>query len=378
KHGLTADHAFGFSAYGIFYTVGLHDYNRGIEYGKLGFKIIDKLGATKQLVRTTFVYNTLLRHWTSPLQDTLTPLLDGYSNGLESGDLDYAAFNLHILDLHYLFTGKELSELKINLEKNNQIIGDLNQQYIHIIHSIMSEGITNLIDPRENSIELTGKFINADKSEQLWIREENNAALAVFYVTKVLLSGIFNRYSSGLENMRQYRKYQESIQGAVLTRYATMFDTLCRAMLYPEVSLLKKITYRIRIKLNQIQIKHWKKHAPSNTSHFYYAAEAVIAWRIKNNTDLAINKFKIALEHCVRPDDLMVEGLIHEQAAIFYRARGYMKTGETHLKAAYAAFAGWGANALLVKLREEYPDIDFELETTQQPPPTNAPMTSPT
>jgi len=364
KHGLTADHAFGFSAYGIFHTAGLQDYDKGIEFGKLGFQIIDKLGATKQLVKTTFVYNTLLRHWKSPLQDTLAPLLDGYSNGLESGDLDYALFCLFIHDLHGIFTSKELSELKCDLEKHNLIIRDLNQQYIHILHSMMTDGITNLIEPRENPIELSGKFIDAEKSEQLWIDEENNAALAVFYFSKIVLSGAFSRYSTGLENIRQYRKYQDSLQGSVTTRYVVIYETICKAMLYPEVSFLKKIAYRIRIKFNQIQLKRWTKYAPANTKHYYHATEAMIAWRIKNDTELTIHHINIALEHCVRPVDFLVEGIIHEHAAIFHRTRGYMKTGEIHLKAAYAALSGWGAHALLAKLRKDYPDVDFEQETT--------------
>jgi len=342
----------------------LQDFDKGIEFGKLGFQIIDKLGATKQLVRATFVYNTLLRHWKSPLQDTLVPLMDGYASGLESGDLNYAAFCLLIHDLHGLFTSKEISELKNDVEKNNKIIRDLNQQYIHILHSIMCEGIINFIEPKENPIELSGTFIDAEKSEQLWIDEENNAALAVFYIAKATLSLAYNKYSTGLENIRQYTKYQDSLQGAVTTRYKVIFETFFRTMLYPELSLLKKLAYRIRIKINQIQLKRWTKHAPSNTKHYYYATEAMIAWRIKNDTELTIRNFDIALEHCVRPGDLMVESIIHEHAAIFHRNRGYMKTGETHLKAAYAVYASWGADALLAKLRKEYPEVDFETQTT--------------
>ena len=41
----------------------------------------------------SILLNGMLRHWYSPIQTTLQPLLEGYQSGLENGDVESAAYN---------------------------------------------------------------------------------------------------------------------------------------------------------------------------------------------------------------------------------------------------------------------------------------------
>ena len=62
------------------------DPHRGREMGKAAELIVAKPGMSRTKSRTIFKVHGFIYHWTSSLQATLDPLLEGYRIGLEIGD----------------------------------------------------------------------------------------------------------------------------------------------------------------------------------------------------------------------------------------------------------------------------------------------------
>ena len=104
-----------------------------------------RLGARAQECITIFVYNALVRHWVAPLKETIAPMLEGYRIGMETGDLDFAAFNLFLSNVHSVFSGMDLTELSDRMAKHSQIIAGINQRHALTLQSITWQTILNLM-----------------------------------------------------------------------------------------------------------------------------------------------------------------------------------------------------------------------------------------
>jgi predicted ATPase len=106
KYGNTPVSSYAYATYGLILSgevVG--DVKSGYQFGQLALRLLDKFNAKELKARTLFIVNYFIRHWQDHLGETLTPLLDAYLIGLETGDLEYAAYSANVYSYHCLCTG---------------------------------------------------------------------------------------------------------------------------------------------------------------------------------------------------------------------------------------------------------------------------------
>ena len=357
RFGLTPEHAFDFAAFGIVLGAGLWDFERADEYGKLGLKLMEKLGARDQECRIIFVYNALVRHWKYPSKDSIEPLLEGYRIGLETGELDFASFNLFVSDTHHIFSGLELSELERNMERNNKIIAGLKQGHALTLQSITWQAILNLLGRCDNPLEVTGKAIEGEKLLPIWESAGNRAALSVYWFVKIIMCSLYNEYPQALKACDQYRKYMESQQGVLINKYAVLLDTIARLMTYKDASVATKIKHRALIRINELKMRAWAKSAPMNCLHMYHSMRAMYAWIIHGDIEKAENIFRTVIELCRKYEDFVVEGIADEIIARLFLSIGEEEKARHYIADAYRCYSKWGATGLINKLTKMYPDL---------------------
>jgi len=354
---VTPENAFAFSGFGIVLAVGLWDFTGAIEFGKLGLRLMEKIGARDQECRTIFVYNALVRHWKYPMKDSIKPMLEGYRIGMETGDLGFATFNLFFTEVHHLFTGMELSELEKYMERNNRIIAGLKQGHTLTLQSITWQSILNLLGRCDNPVELTGKAIDAEKLLPLWQSDENRAALSVYWFVKAIMYSVYSEYPLALKASDEYRKYMDAQQGVLINKYAVLLDSVARLMTYKDASLATKIKHHVLIKVNQLKMWAWARSAPMNCLHMYHSMRALYAWVIQGDLEKAENIFKMVIQICRRYEDFIVEGIAAEIIAGIHSSIGDEKKAKHYMTEAYGCYSKWGAVGLMNKLTRMYPDL---------------------
>ncbi len=357
RYGLAPEHGFAVASYGILLAAGLWDFKGSIEFGQLGLKLIEKLGARDQECRTIFVYNAIVRHWSFPLRETIPPLNEGYGTGMETGDLGFASFNLFLSDVHHLFSCKELSELDAIMSKNNQIIVGLNQKYNLTLQSLTWQAVLNLRGQCDDPIKVSGKAIDGEALLPAWENTNNRAALAVFWFVKTIMCVVYNDFALAVKASDQYKKYSASMLGIVINLYAVFCDSMARLFTYNDFSLSEKMKCRATIVMNQLKMKKWSASAPTNGLHMYYLVEALRSWLIQANTKKAESLFERAIHLCKKHEDIIIEGIASEYAIKFFQAAGNEKKANDYKAAAYSCYSRWGATGLLNKLNRMYPDI---------------------
>jgi len=357
KYGLAPEHAFAFAGFGIVQAAGLWDFKSAIAFGKMGLKLVEKLDARDQAARTVFVYNALVRHWKYPMKDSIEPMIEGYKVGLETGDLGFATFNLYFTEVHYIFTGRELSDLEKYMERNNRIIAGMKQGHTLTLQSMTWQAILNLLGRCDNSVKLTGKAIDAEKLLPSWEETENLAALSVFWFVKLILYSLFSEYKMALKASDEFRKYMDSQQGVLINKYAVLLDSVARLKVYKNASLPEKIRHRVLLKINELKIRAWAKAGPMNCSYMYTAIKALYAWVIRGNLAKAEKLVELAVRQCREYGDFVVEGIASEIMAGEYRSIGENEKAKRFLDRAGICYSTWGATGLLNKIRKMYPEL---------------------
>ncbi len=354
---LVPENAFAFAGFGIVLAAGLFDFKGAIKFGKLGLKLVEKLGARDQEAKTIFVYNALVRHWKYPMKESIEPMLEGYRIGLETGDLGFATFNLYFTEVHQIFTGRELSELEKYMQRNNKGIAGLKQGHTLTLQSLTWQAVLNLLGRCDNPVELTGKATEGESLLPSWEQSGNRAALSVYWFVKLIMCSVFNEYKMALKASDEFRKYMDAQQGVLINKYAVVLDAVARLMAYKEASFFNKIRHRVLIGIDQLKMRAWAKSAPMNCSYMYNLMQALYIWIIHENLEKAEKYFELAIKQCREYENFVVEGIASEIIAGIYRSIGDEKKAKHYMAETHACYSKWGATGLLNKITKMYPDL---------------------
>lgn len=357
KYGLAPEHPFAFAGFGIVQAAGLWNFDTAIKFGQLGLKLLKILGVREQESRTIFVYNALVRHWKYPMKDSIEPLLEGYRIGMETGDLGFATFCLIFTEVHYIFTGRELSDLNQYMERNNKFIAGLKQGHTLTVQALQWQTVLNQLGENDNPLALTGRAIDGEKMLPSWESTQNRGALSVYWFCKLIVCSLFSEYKLALKASDEYRKYMDSQQGVLINRYAVILDSVARLKVYKNASLREKIKHRLLIKINELKMRAWAKAAPMNCSYMHTSMKALYAWVMHGNLVEAEKWVELAIRQCREYGDFIVEGIVCEIMAAEYRSIGENEKARTYMAGALECYKKWGAVALINKINKMYPEL---------------------
>ena len=86
KHGANASTVDGFANFGLLLCGAFGELKRGREMAKAVELLLENPLNRRMASRAVFIPQSLIMHWTSPIQLTLAPLLNGYQSGFEIGE----------------------------------------------------------------------------------------------------------------------------------------------------------------------------------------------------------------------------------------------------------------------------------------------------
>ncbi|MCP4130560.1 MAG: AAA family ATPase [bacterium] len=356
RYGHAPEHAYAYIAYGFILISVLGDIDGGYRFGNLGLSLVKKLGAWRQESLGLFMYNITIRHWKEHLRESSTALYEAYQVGLETGNLEYAANNLAIYDMTFLYLGRDLAELEQEMAKHSRIIAGFKQALASDMHAIVRQAVLNLMGKNFDPTQLTGKVLDEEKAVPGWISANNRTVLSLFYQARLFLYFLFENYSPAFECLEQAKVYLDGRQGAPATRSVVFFDSLVRLALYSEASKQKKRSFLKKIEKNQKLVKKWAENAPMNNLHYYYLVNAERGKALEDYS-VAEKSYDLAIALSKKYGYILEEALSNELAAKFYIFRGKERIAGVYLRDAYKCYTRWGAVAKLKQLSELYPGL---------------------
>ncbi len=355
-YGNAAGSAKAYANYGLLLCSGMGDLEIGYQFGQLALNLLKKLESKEAIPSVYFLVNFFIRHWKDPLRQTLKPLQEAHTIGLETGDLIHAAVAAEKYCYHAYFAGEPLPLLAREMKIYGEKIVQLKQYVAMCTHEIHWQSLLNLIGDAENPCLLIGNVCDERVILPRHLRDNTRTALFYLYFNKLFLCYLFDDYYQALENAGFTEQYLDGGNGQYSSFLFYFYDSLTRLALYTSSSQSERDKILQRVAVNQGKMLKWAHHAPMNFQNKY---DLVMAerYRILGEKKEAIDYYDTAINLAKQNEFLPEEALAYELAAKFYSDWGKEKIAQSYMIEAYYCYNRWGATAKIKHLEKLYPQL---------------------
>ncbi|HAX77269.1 MAG TPA: serine/threonine protein kinase [Cyanobacteria bacterium UBA11372] len=356
KYGNAPGSVFVYAIYGIILCGIVGDIETGYQFGQLALSLLDRLNAKEFKTKTLFGIHNFIFHWKEHAKEGVQPLLDAYSNGLETGDLEFAAYSAHQYCFRLYAIGKELDEVAKEMATYNDAITKLKQETALNYNKIYHQAILNLIGTPEKPYVLSGEVYDERTMLPIHLSANDQTATYNLYFNKLITSYLFADYVQAIENAEKAQNNLEAVAGSPFVPLFYFYDSLSRLAVYPDTSKPQQKQLLAKVQANQKKMQKWAKFAPMNYLHKFDLVEAD-RHRVLGNNMEAMNYYERAITGAKENEYLNEEALARELAAKFYLSWGKEKIAQVYLIDSYYAYARWGAKAKVEDLEKRYPQL---------------------
>ncbi|MDZ8056288.1 MAG: AAA family ATPase [Aulosira sp. ZfuVER01] len=328
----------------------------GYQFVQLALKLLEKSSNLPIRCKTLFMANTSVRFRNVHLKETIKPLQEAYQIGIETGDLEFAAYSiLHHCD-HCFFTDMPLPELEQKLASYIQVLTQLKESTNANALKVYQQTVLNLMKTSPNPHVLIGEAY--DESQELPLLQQANHHKGLFYLyfNKLFLCYYFENFPQAVDNANQAEHYPDGGRSNAVFPIFYFYDSLARLMLYPQVNQEEQKAILQRVADNQQKMQLWAHHAPMNYLHKWYLVEAE-RHRVLGEVMPAMDAYDRAIALARENEYLQEEALANELSAKFHLANNRITIAKTYLQEARYAYLRWGATAKVQDLERRYSQL---------------------
>ena len=353
RYGNTAASAFAYACYGNLLQNMSGDLALGYQFGRLGLEVQEAFEAKETQSKVLFLFNGFIRHWKEHLSNTIDSLHHGYQVGKETGDLEFAAYNLCWEATHRLLIGQALPGLANRLTDVHDEIARLQQGPTLLFLQVPQQSVAKLLAQAAPG-SLTRDLLAQAMAQAQAV--DNKHALGWLYTFKAWICYLLEDYPSALDSAQTGSNFVSNIMGTAMVAVLNFYDSLTRLALYPTFDESTQRQTRRIVRANQTKMRKWADHAPQNCQHKYLLVEAERTGCL-GQTDQASLYYDQAIQLATAHDYPHEAALANELAAKFYLSQQRDNFALVYLRKAYYGYFHWGAAAKVKQLEACYPQL---------------------
>ncbi|BDM78925.1 PAS domain S-box protein [Acaryochloris marina] len=347
QFGYSEQSAFGFANYGMLLG-NMEDYAAAYQAGQVSQVLLKYFNSKLFRTKVDMVHFSYVASIQTPLRDCLQPLIEGYQNGLDIGDLEFAGYCANNYCTYLWMSGKPLDEI-LDLQKN--YVNWLQSKKLYFSWAYVQFWHLLSLNLSGHSSIVT-EFKSEDFDESVVIAQleavQAGTGLYAYYLAKGILFVYLSLWKKADSAFQKAANYQSSIAG-YQAKLLPFYQAITAANLDSES------TY-ICINTAKNFLAVLAQCAPENFQHKY---QLVLAeqHRLAQNYAEAITCYEAAIQGAKENQYLQDEALANELAAKFFLNWGKDKIAAGFMQEAYYCYARWGAKAKTDALEQHNPDL---------------------
>ena len=356
RHGNMPLSAFAYAWYGTILCGVFTDINTGYEFGQLALSVLEKFQAKDLRCRTGFTVNSFVNPWKHHLSLTMPGLQEAYQSGVETGDLEYAAWSALLQGMHLYWSGDDLSNVVSIVQAHNEAISRWKQNNALVYNQTYHQAAFNLMDNAPKPSRLSGPHYSENQDLSAQLAAGDRTGLFLSYLQQLQLRYLFDEVTDAVDAANHARCYEDAGTALFLNIPLYLYDSLARLATYATATRTEQRRLVRQVNKNQQKLKKWSQFAPENSLHSWYLVEAEKC-RVLKQTTQAIDYYDRAIAAAKAHAYQQEEALAHELAAKFYLSWDKQKIAASYLQSAYYCYARWGAKAKVAALEARYPEL---------------------
>ena len=354
ESGVTPHAVYAFSALGVV-CISVNQVETGYHIGKMSMAMLERWDDRSIWVKNLHVVGGMVNAYVEPLRTILENHRLVYRLGIETGDLEYAAWGLHNELANSFWSGMDLEKLDQTMTHHTSVLRHYKQMPALACTLPMVRLVRNLRGEGEDPARLVGP--GYDERDHLRQLQELNTRGAVFCVA---VSGMVARYLFGeaqaaLELADELAEYADGVQGTYQVIAWAQYRTLsaiatCASDEAAVAATLADIAPQREL------LKSLSKTSPENFLHRVWLIEAEVA-RLEGRRGEAHELY----ERCIRSarDNRFIqdEALANELAGRYLLQHEAIPPARGYLQQAVFLYSYWGAFAKARRLETEFGDL---------------------
>ena len=187
-----------YANYGLLLGLIQSDYQKGYEFADLAMQLSYKLDSKSQECKAALLCGAWIHVWAKPIAGAAETNYQGFLAGIESGEIQFAAYNLYGNIFNRIFQGENLLSIAEDVEKYGSIADKIKDELLwislagaHIFTQKLC--LTQIEQASSLSIVASEKTIQQGKTSQTWF------GVCLYYILKMHLACLIADFEEGLQ-----------------------------------------------------------------------------------------------------------------------------------------------------------------------------------
>ncbi|MBF0396844.1 MAG: response regulator [Desulfobacterales bacterium] len=380
EYGIVEESSGAFGAYALILS-SMQECKQASEFAQLAINLSDKYKNLIQKCKITDYVAGHINHWTNKLISNLDFIEIGFQAGINSGEFQWAGYNLMFESVTLFYSGQNLNKIKKKLtdrivfteKTKNHLSTDVLKGTLIAINLLQHPDYYNWAKysiqpninlPLKNSITI----LNVDdelKHIENCDRNKSSMELAFYFIRKTQILYLLNEINDAKESVSAIEELLTFIPATFPIAIYCFYHSLIYLHNYTQISDEEKLNILSVAKSDQNKMKNWAENAPENFLHMFQLVGAEIA-RVEGKQDEAIDLYDKAIESAKKYGFMQNEALANELAAKFWLTRHKEKIAKIYMTDAYQCYKNWGAEAKLNQLKKNFAHLLPEIVAQSQ------------
>lgn len=355
KYGNSNFSPFAYALYGLLLGL-IGEVEQGYLFGNFALDLFEKYHSKELTAKMYNVVYALMKKWKSHLREASEPLVEAYNTGLETGDLEWAAYAARSFCLQQFFIGANIEGLRDETAKYGETLKRIKQH--NTFHTIMlvRQAVLNLMGKAADSMCLRGESFDDEEMVPVLIEAKDTDTIAGIRFFRSMLCYLFEDHRSAYEGFLEVERHGETKGQFGFLLEVRFYYALILLSVIPTLHKTERRRCMNLVTSYQRMMKRGADDAPMNYLHKWHLVEAERE-RVLGRDLRAMGYYDQAIQGARAHAYTQDEALASELAAKFYLGREKQQIAAAYMREAHLCYGRWGAYAKMRSLEEKYRDL---------------------